>query len=138
MLLSDQFDCMVSRDTSVHIVAVVLGLVALFLIDHYTIGPENGTTPIAGFLLFYGSVFGGAHLYLALRGEDGMVPVSARWRFIALLAVLLGAGAVVFYAGERTIASVSLSTIGLGVILGSVVSYVLLESLAGYRSTHSE
>jgi hypothetical protein len=61
MLMRNQFKSMVSRDTSVHIVAVVVGLVALFLIDRYTIGPENGTTPIAGFLLFYGSVFGGAH-----------------------------------------------------------------------------
>ncbi|MFT4890046.1 MAG: hypothetical protein ACI9YT_000959 [Halobacteriales archaeon] len=96
---------------------VVLGLVALFRIDHDTIGPANGTTPMAGFLLFYGLVSGGARLYLAIRGEGGTVPVKARWRFIALLAVLLGAGVVMFYAGERTIAPVSLGSIGLVVIL---------------------
>ena len=129
---------MVSRDTAIHIVAVVLGIVALFLIDRYTIGPETGSTPVAGFFLFYGLVLGGAHFYLAVRGEDGMIPVEARWRYIAMLTVLFGTGAVIFYGGDRTIGTVSLSSIGLVVILLTIVIYGLTESIAGYRSSRSE
>lgn len=128
---------MVSRDTTVHIAAVLLGFVAVLLVDNYSIGPETDATPIVGFVLFYGLVFGGAHLYLAIRGEDGMIPVEARWRYVTMLAVLLGAGAVVFYSGERTIASVSLGTIGFVVILLTVVSYLVTESIAGYQSSRS-
>lgn len=128
---------MVSRDTTVHIAAVLLGFVALSLVDNYSIGPETGATPIVGFVLFYGLVLGGAHLYLAVRGEGGMIPVEARWRYVTMLAVLLGASLVIFYGGERTIASISLGTIGLVVISLTVVSYLVTESIAGYRSSRS-
>ena len=129
---------MVSRDTTVHIAAVMMGVVVLFLSERYTIGPETGSAPIAGFLLFYGLVLGGAHFYLAVRGEGGMIPVAARWRYVAMLAVLLGTGAMIFYGGDRTVATVSLSTIGLVVIILTLVIYFFTESIAGYESARSE
>lgn len=42
-------------------------------------------------------MFAGAHLYLATRGVDGMVPASARWRFVAAVVAtlsLVGIGVV--------------------------------------------
>ncbi|WP_436344828.1 hypothetical protein [Natronorubrum sp. FCH18a] len=129
---------MVSRDTSVHVGAVLLGIAVLVMVEYVGIGPAEGPTPVSVFLLFYGLVLGGAHFYLAVRGEDGLVPVDARWRYVAMLAVLLVAGAVVFYGGERTVATVELEMVGLAAIVLTLLAYFVSESVAGYRASRSQ
>jgi len=76
------------------------------------------------------SVFGGAHLYYAVRGEDGTVPVTARWRYVGLLAVLLAVGALVAVGGARTLGTV--------VAVLALATYVLTESVAGYRASRDQ
>ncbi|ELY89451.1 hypothetical protein [Natrialba taiwanensis] len=128
---------MLSRDTTVHIGAVLSGLFVLVLADYLAIGLETGPGSVAVFLLFYGLVLGGAHLVLAIRGEDGLIPVEARWRYVAMLVVVLGAGAAIQYAGSSSIGSTDLElrTVGLAVIALAVVAYLVNESVAGYRAS---
>lgn len=129
---------MVSRDTTVHIGAVMLALLVFLVLELLNIGSGDGEVSIVVFLLVYGLVFGGAHLYLALRGEDGMVPVAARWRYIAMILVLLGAGAVSLEYGNRTIASVELNTIALLVAVLTLVAYFVTENVSAYRTSMTE
>lgn len=129
---------MVSRDTIVHTCAVVLAIAVLLGVEYYDVGTNGGPAPVPVFLLFYGLVLGGAHLYLAVRGEDGLVPVEARWRYVAMLAVLLGAGAVIFYGGDRTVGTVRLEQVGFGIVAVTILGYFLTESVAGYRASRSE
>lgn len=128
---------MVSRDTIVHTCAVVLAIAVLLGVEHYDVGTDGGPAPVPVFLLFYGLVLGGAHLYLAIRGEDGIVPVEARWRYVAMLAILLGAGAVIFYGGDRTVAAVELEQFGFAIVAVTIIGYFLTESIAGYRESRS-
>lgn len=130
---------MVSRDTSVHIVAVLTG-VSVLLLSEMVLHPGGTSTVVSGAiaLLFYALVLGGSHLYLALRGEGGMVPVDARWRYVALIAVMLSGAAVALYGNDVTVASVELRTIGAGVGGLAVVTYFVSEILDGYRATRPE
>ena len=128
---------MISRGTSVHIVAVVVCITVLGILESTDFGPELGSPPIVGFLLFYGLVLGGAHFYLAVRGEDGLIPVDARWRYVAALVVLLVAGAGTVYGGDRTVATIELETVGTVVIVLTVVAYFVTESVAGYRASRA-
>lgn len=129
---------MVSRDTVVHLAAVALALLVLLVASYFELDVAEGPIAIAVILLFYGLTFGGAHLYLAVRGEDGIVPAAARWRYVAMLAVLLGAGAASLYGGGQTVATVELGTIALAVGLVTVAVYLVTESLAGYRESRPE
>lgn len=129
---------MISRDTRIHIRAVLLAFLVLLLLTLFDTGPETGVATVAVLLLFYGLVLGGSHFYLAIRGEDGLVPVRARWWYITTLAVLLVAGAAVTYGGDRSIAAVELETVGLVVIIVTLVVYLVAESAAGYRASRSE
>lgn len=128
---------MVSRDTIVHLVAVTLALLLLLIADYANLLAELGPSIIV-FVLFYGIVFGGAHLYLALRGDDGMVPTGARWRYLAMLAVLLGAGVLSLYGGDRTLATIELETIGTVLIVLTLMAYFVSESIAGYRDANPD
>ncbi|MCU4740430.1 hypothetical protein OB955_01605 [Halobacteria archaeon AArc-m2/3/4] len=128
---------MVSRDTAVHICAVVAAFLLLVVIEYAGAGSGADPAPFPVFLLFYGLVLGGAHLYLAIRGESGLVPVEARWRYVAMLAVLLGAGAVIFYGGDRTVGTVRLEQLGFAIVVVTIVAYFLTESIAGYRESRS-
>lgn len=128
---------MVSRDTAVHVAAVLIAFSILFVAGYYDVA-ETGPASVVLFLLFYGLVLGGAHLYLAVRGADGLVPVEARWRYVTVLAVLLVAGAAVFYGGDRTLATIELETIGMAVVVVTTVVYVVTESVAGYRASRPE
>ncbi|WIV68082.1 hypothetical protein [Natrialbaceae archaeon AArc-T1-2] len=129
---------MVSRETIVHVCAVLLAVFLLFALEYAGILPETGPAPVWVALLFYGLVFGGAHLYLALRGEGGIVPVEARWRYLAMLVVLLGAGAVIVSAGDRSIVGVELESVGIAVVVLTVLVYFVDEAVAGYRSARPE
>lgn len=128
---------MVSRELSVQIGALSVAFFVLLVATYFDVGVGTGPAAIVVALLFNGIVFGGAHLYLALRGDDGMVPVQARWRYVAMLGGLLGGGALV-YGGDRTIATVTLSTIGIAVMALAVSSYLVTETIASYRDTRAE
>ncbi|QLK25696.1 hypothetical protein HYG81_16680 [Natrinema zhouii] len=128
---------MVSRELSAQIGALSVAFLLLLVTAYFDVGVGTGPAAIAVALLFNGIIFGGAHLYLALRGDDGMVPVEARWRYVAMLGGLLGGGALV-YGGDRTIATVTLSTIGIAVMVLAVSSYLVTETIASYRDTRAE
>ena len=125
---------MVSRELFAQLGAASVAVIVLLVAAYFDIGVETGPAAIAVGLLFNGILFGGAHLYLALRGDDGMVPVAARWRYVAMLCGLLGGGALV-YGGDRTIATVTLRTIGFAVMALAVGSYLVTETVASYRDT---
>jgi hypothetical protein len=127
---------MVSRDTTIHIVAVTIALIVLAVATDSNLA--TGPMATAAVLLFYGLVLGGAHLYLALRDKDGMIPVESRWRYLAMLTVLLGVGAVIIYEGERTIATLKLESIGVGIIIFTLLVYFIVESAASYRALRSK
>lgn len=128
---------MVSRDTTVHVAALLVGVGALLVAEYAEVGFGTGPESIAVLLVFYAISLGGAHLYLAVRGEDGLIPVESRWRYVATLAVLLATAAVIAIAGDRTVGPVAVRTIGLGVIGLAASGYLLTESLDGYRATRA-
>jgi hypothetical protein len=130
---------MVSRETAVHASAVFLGIMVLLAAESlFDIGADSPVLSGVVIVLFYGLVLGGAHLYFALRGEDGIVPVESRWRFVALLAVVLGSGAVAAYGQDTTVGPLDLRALGLGVTLVAALAYVVSEAASGYRSSQSE
>lgn len=86
-------------------------------------------------LLFYGIVLGGAHAYLAVRGHDGMVSVQSRWRYVTVVGVLLITGFVILIGGTTTVPGIELGTIGLAVIVITVIGYLVGESMDAYRES---
>ncbi|WP_226041090.1 hypothetical protein [Natrinema sp. DC36] len=128
---------MVSRELSAQIGTISVAFLVLLVAAYFDVGVGTGPAAVAVALLFNGLVFGGAHLYLALRGDDGMIPVEARWRYVAMLGGLLGGGVLV-YGGDRTIAAVTLNTIGIAVMALAVSSYLVTETIASYRDTRAE
>ena len=127
---------MVSRDTQVHTAAVVLAVLVLALFT--SVAPDSGPLALVAAVLFYAIVLGGAHFYLAVRGEDGIVPVASRWRYLGMLAALFVGAGIAVVGGGRTVASVGLGRLGTAVVVGALVVYLVLEGVAGYRATESE
>jgi len=74
----------------------------------------------------------------SVRGEDGLVPVSARWRYLAALVVFALALVAIGTGGGRTLGPVSLETVGTVVAALAVVGYLAVESVSGYRATRPE
>ncbi|MFT4957509.1 MAG: hypothetical protein ACI9PP_001779 [Halobacteriales archaeon] len=126
---------MVSRETTVHIVAVMLAVVVSLLINRLAVGSREREVSIVLLLLGYGLVFGGAHFYLALRGEDGMVPVAARWRYLAMLLVFLVTATVSLAYGSRTIVSIEVNMFALLVAVLTLAVYFVVENLSAYRTS---
>lgn len=128
---------MVSRDTAVHLAAIAVGFGALAvwsLVDGGLGGDGPSVLGVALAFGWYFVVFAGAHLYLAARGADGMVPTATRWRFVAVVAatlILSGIGlaltAVEPIFGLRPELPVIATAIGL------FVGWFLYEARAGYR-----
>lgn len=124
---------MVSRDTQVHIGAITVAV--LFLAAVSVSGLDTGPLAVAAAVVFYAIVFGGAHFYLALRGEDGVVPVASRWRYLAMLAVLFAGVLIAGAGGGRTLVGVTVEQLGAGLAVGAIVVYLVVEGVAGYRAT---
>ena len=124
---------MVSRDTQIHIGAVTVAI--LFLAVVSVSGLDTGPLAVAAAVVFYAIVFGGGHFYLALRGEDGIVPVASRWRYLAMLAVLFAGVIIAGAGGGRSIAGVTVEQLGAGLAVGAIVVYLVVEGVAGYRAT---
>ncbi|WP_254764271.1 hypothetical protein [Natrinema marinum] len=125
---------MVSRELFAQLGAVSLAVLVLLVAAFFDIGVGTGPAAIAVAILFNGIVFGGAHLYLALRGDDGMIPVEAQWRYVAMLCGLPGGGALVAVS-DGTFATVPLRTVGFAVMALAVGSYLVTETIASYRDT---
>ena len=120
---------MVSRDTKVHLatIAVLLGA------EYAGLLPDAG--PGLGILVVvsYGAIFGGSHLYLALRGDEGMVSVRSRWRYVATLAAVLSAGIVYVVAGGVTVGPATVGTVALVVAGIAAATYLVVESIDAVR-----
>ena len=125
---------MVSRDTKVQVGTVAATLIAFFGAEYAGLLPDGGPALGAAVLVFYAVIFGGSHLYLALRGDEGMVSVRSRWRYVATLAVVLLAGIVRVFVGSATVGSVSVGTAALVVAGVVAAAYVVAESIDAYRS----
>ncbi|WP_435551338.1 hypothetical protein [Natrinema sp. CGMCC1.2065] len=128
-----------SREVVVYLGAILLAFVGLLVAGLVASVLEfnSDMVEIAMLLVFYGIALGGGHLYLALRNEGSDVPPSARWRYLAVLIILLVAGAALAVNGEQTIATIELRTIGRAVIGVTIVGYVLTEAVDGYRTVRS-
>lgn len=125
---------MPTRDTIAHVCAVFLALLVVAVTSVFEIGTDSTEASIAVLLLVYGLCLGGAHLFLGLRLEDGIVPVESRWRFLTMLTVLFVAAIAIVLAGDRTVAFLDVRTVALGAMIATAVGYVLVESVSGYRS----
>ncbi|WP_123537171.1 hypothetical protein [Halosimplex salinum] len=125
---------MVSRDTAVHVTVVVLAFASVAALSRFG---TDFDSPLGGLLLvvFNGAVLAGAHLYLAWRGDDGLVPVAARWRFVAAVAAVLFLGLVAVSFDPVSLGPVSSNA--LLAALGGVVAvgYLLAEARAGYLAS---
>jgi len=124
-----------SRETAVHGVFVFVAVSAVVVAEYTGILPESG--PAAGVVsvLVLGAIFGGAHLYYAIRSKDGTVPVAARWRYVGLLTALLVVGTLVTVGGDRSLGPVGVGTTGTVVGVLALATYLVTESVAGYRSS---
>lgn len=125
---------MVSRDTKYHALAVVTAVGSLVVLQAFVPGDGPALQAVT-LVVLYGLVLGGAHLALALRGEDGLVPVASRWRFLRLVAVLLALGAVAIVTDPVPVGPVTSFDL-LAVIAGvAVVAYLAVEARDGYRES---
>ncbi|WP_247731290.1 hypothetical protein [Halovivax limisalsi] len=125
---------MVSRDTYVHLAATVLAIGTLAIGEYATVW-DDGAIGVALAAVAYGIAFGGAHLYLAIRHEDGLIPAESRWRYVIALGVVLVAAVAIALAGDRAVGPASVEAISLGVIALTAVAYFLLEGRSGYRTS---
>jgi len=123
------------REALTHL--AVIGVAVAILAVAQAVG-VLGPTTAALFIVFYALVLGGAQLYLAVQGADGMVPVKSRWRYVATIVLLAGAGILVFYGGGHAIGPITLRTVGVGIAIAIAVMYLLFESASGYEATQSE
>lgn len=104
------------------------------IVDATGLGPK---VAMAGSIVFNVLVFGGAHLYLAVRGEDGSVPVASRWRFLAALGAVAVAAllAIAFGDAIESAVGVGVRGIGVGFVLVVGLAYLVAEARAGYRDS---
>ncbi len=126
---------MVSRDTKVHLGTVAITLLVLLGVEYAGLLPEAEAAIGVVALVSYGAIFGGAHLYLAIRGDDGMVPAAARWRYVATLAVVLLAGVTYVVAGGIAVGPVTVGTLALGIAGVAAAVYLVAESIDAYRAS---
>lgn len=125
---------MVSRETLFH--AAVAGVALLLALVTTWAFPDAGSTVRAlALMVLYGLVYAGGHLLLALRGRDGSVPVSARWRFVALVAVLVVLGAVAYLTDPVDAGPVTTDDLLGAVGVGAAVAYLAVEGVSGYRAS---
>lgn len=127
---------MVSRDTTVHAVVVALAIVAVVALNAL-FPDQQGPTVTFVALLLYGLILAGAHLFLAWLGDDGLVPVKSRWRFVGVVALLVALVGVLLFTGPVTVAGVSSHAVATVLGVGVALAYWILEASAGYRESMS-
>lgn len=130
---------MVSRDTLAHLGALAVA-VALVVLIQFLVGtpPETvGRPDLLTVLVAAGwgfIVLAGAHLYLASRGVDGIVPTATRWRFVAVVAacvVLYGLG--ILATSLDPIVGIRPEWPVFAGVVGLFLGWFLYEARAGYR-----
>lgn len=126
---------MISRDTAVHVAVLALAVGSLAVLA--VVAPDGrGRVPrVVAFVAFNGLVLAGAHLYLAARGEAGMVPVASRWRFVGFVGVLLALGSLALLTDPVALGPVSSDAVLAGFAVLSAVVYLAAEALDGYRES---
>ncbi|MFB6196620.1 MAG: hypothetical protein ABEI80_10645 [Haloplanus sp.] len=122
---------MVSRDTTVH-AAVVAASVAALLALSWTFPDADGPVLTLVVLVLYGFVLAGAHLFLAWLGEDGVVPVSSRWRFVGVVAGVLVLGGVSLVTDPVSLGPVSSDFVFAVLAVAGILAYWVLEARSGY------
>jgi phosphatidylglycerophosphate synthase len=129
---------MVSTETKVHLGAASLAIAVVAVADVMGLLSEPGLASGVTVLIAYGLLFGGAHLYLAVRGDGGMVPVEARWRYLVMLGILLGTGGLLLVGSNQQVGPVSVYTIGAAVVVSTIVGYFIIEGVAGYQDSQTD
>lgn len=128
---------MVSRDTRVQAVVGLLAFAVLIAASRFGYA-EDGPAALVILVVFYGLFFGGAHLYLAIRGDGGVIPVESRWRYVGALAVVILSAVLIATVGDRSFGPTTVETVGFGVIGLTAIGYLIAESTAGYRASRAE
>jgi hypothetical protein len=106
--------------------AVTLAFLVAYLGENvFNIRAGNGSVSLLLLLLTYGIAFGGAHFYLALCGHNGPVPVRSRWRYVAMVLMIWGAGAV----------SVVDEGTGATIAVLALFGYFIIEGVYGYQES---
>lgn len=128
----------ISRETTVQAGAVIVGVGLLLVWSALDgrFGPASSEATVVDVLFGFGWTFvvlAGAHLYLARRGEDGMVPVDARWRFVIVVAASLGLFALAaVLTGAEPVAGVEPQLPVYATLATLLVGYFLYEAREGY------
>jgi hypothetical protein len=123
---------MLSRDTTVHLTVVALAMVGLTAALWLPSDPAVMAVAFAG---YNGAILAGAHLYLAWRGEDGIVPVASRWRFVAAVAAVLSLAALAFVTDPVSLGPVTSDAVLRGGAAVVAVAYLVVEARDGYRDS---
>jgi len=123
---------MLSRDTTVHLTVVALAMLGLTVALWLPADPAVMVVAVAG---YNGAVLAGAHLYLAWRGEDGIVPVASRWRFVAAVAAVLSLAALAFATDPVSLGPVSSDAVLHGAAAAVALAYLVVEARDGYRES---
>ncbi len=128
---------MVSRDTAVHAVVVAVAIAALFALN-LSLPDLDGSVLTVAVLGCYGLVLGGAHLFLAWSGDDGLVPAASRWRFVGVVAGVVLLGATSLVTDPVSLGPVSSDVVLTVVAVTGVLGYWALEARSGYAESTSE
>lgn len=129
---------MVSRETLLQIVAVLVGFGLLVAYMLFADVPDGGFGPLGLAVLaaFYLVIFAGTHVVLALTGDHGGLPSSARLRFAGVVVVLVALGLLgAAVSGADPVLGVRPSTAVLAAGVGLFLSYFVLEARAGYADS---
>ncbi|MFC4407395.1 hypothetical protein [Haloarchaeobius iranensis] len=125
------------RETVVHVNIVVGAWALLTLVSAMVSGPAVSTAVSVGFAAI---AFGGSHLYLWFRGEDGEVPVGSRARWVLTLYAIVALFFIFNYFGDSIHGIVGLDPGDLGFATGLLllVGYFVVEGRAAYRDSYPE
>ena len=122
---------MVSRDTRVHAAVVAVSILALLAFS-WAFPDTESPVLVFAVLVVYGFILAGAHLFLAWLGEDGVVPVSSRWRFVGIVAGVLLLGAISLVTDPVQLGPVSSDFVLAVVAVAGILVYWVLEASSGY------
>ena len=122
---------MVSRDTRVHAAVVAVSILVLLAFG-WAFPDADSPVLLFALLVVYGFVLAGAHLFLAVRGEGGVVPVSSRWRFVGVAAGVLVLGAISLVTDPVQLGPVTSDFVLAVVAAVGVLAYWILEAGSGY------
>jgi hypothetical protein len=83
-------------------------------------------------------ILAGPHLYLAVRGDGGGVPLESRWRFAIAASIFSLAWAAGILASPGSIGSDAAGLLFAGLGFAVLVGYFGYEALARYRTVRRQ